>query len=320
METKKAKFIRVLTESSVNKDIKECVDEWTVIDIVDKDITQCICGTVSTNHVYYKLINKLNQSILYIAFDCISKHLVDLKHFATILCKQHTYQKSGKTQKRMCHGCFKHVMDADKPSWQTICGTCYSSGIKSEPIPILGYRMCSICYIPNIDPSKGDYVDKCTPCFKNHKAELLKNPGKDGQLRDCSICHQLKIPITKPDYVDKCDVCYKLHNEASEKRQCKRCEKFNISINAAKYVDKCTTCFKIVKEEEKNGPMRACVTCEQLKIPESKPKYVTKCEECFKIKDVKDIVYVNEIPDIVFDTSETDNFKKLTMMMSKNKI
>lgn len=307
MESKKAKFLRVLNESSEN------LDEWTVIDIVESNILQCICGTSSSNHVYYKLINKLNQNTLYVAFDCLSKNLPDLKHFATILCKQHTYQKSGKGNKRMCHICLKHNLDADKPAWQTTCKTCYSNKLTTEPIPILGYRMCRICYIPNIDPSKPDYVDKCTICLKNAKNIKLKPE----EARDCSICNQPKIPLLKPDYIDKCDECYKINKNNQEKRQCKRCEKFNISMNAAKYVDKCTACYIIVKEEEKFGPMRPCMTCQQLLIPDSKPKYVTKCETCFKIKDETKI-YVNEIPDLL--DSEMDNFKKLTMMMNKNKI
>jgi len=317
------KFEDAIITSSEHDDFKACMEEWTVINIVENESINCLCGKHSKNHVYYELYNKLNKNVIYTAFDCLSKHLPDMKHFATVLCKQHTYLKNSKSlKKRMCHSCLKHNMDTDKPTWQNLCKNCWSSGIKEiEPIPILNYRMCKLCFIPNIDPSKSDYVDKCTTCFKNSKVnhETLKPE----QLRSCTVCNELKIVNTKPDYIDKCDGCYKLSNV--DKRQCKRCEKFNISSNAPKYVDKCTSCFIIVKEEEKFGPMRACDVCLEMNIPQSKPKYVNKCEACFKISKNSKIteetdkkIYTGEIPD--FDIPEQNNYSLLIAMMSKNKI
>lgn len=323
METKSNKYKRLLAESSSNQNFEDCIEEWTVIDILENPYLICLCGKQSTNHVYYKLINKKNKNIVISDFACLSKQLPDLKHFATILCKQYTYSKKS-TGKRMCHGCFKNVLPADKPLWQTTCKSCYSNNVKPEPIPLLGYRVCSVCCIPNIDNLKPEYVDKCTICFKNTKVDVSKL--KPEQLRSCSVCNELKIPNTKPDYIDKCDDCYKVQNDA-EKRQCKRCQKFNIPMTAAKYVDKCTPCFIASKEEEKFGPMRKCILCQNDNIPESKPKYVTKCEECFKNTKVK--IYDAEIPDINFDMPQTqpvetiqpnNTFNTLTAMMAKHKI
>jgi len=311
MESNSDKYERLLSESSSNKE--DFHDEWTVINIVENDTFMCLCGKNHNNNVYYKLLNKINKNTLYTSFICLSKHLPELKHFATILCKQYTYhKKSG--NKRMCHGCFKYVLGEDKPLWQVTCKTCYSNNIKPEPIPLLNHRVCSVCCIPNIDNSKPEYVDKCSICFKNTKVDISTvNPEK---LRNCSVCNKLNILIIKPDYIDKCDECYKQNQ--SEKRQCKRCNKFNIAMNAPKYVDKCTPCFIASKEEEKNGPMRECIVCQKLNVPESKPKYVTKCEECFK--NTKEKIFVSEIPDINFDDVTTNNtFNTLTSMMSKLK-
>jgi hypothetical protein len=322
MESKSNKYKRLLVELSEAKNFNDCLSEWAVIDIIENEDLQCLCGKKSTNHVYYKLMNKHNKNTIITAFDCLSKNIEDLKHFATILCKQHTYSKKN-TGKRMCHGCFKHVLAADKPLWQTTCSNCYSNGIKPDPIPLLNHRLCTVCLIPSIDPSKPEYVDKCSLCFKTTKKDI--STLKPEQLRNCSLCSGLKIPNIKPDYIDKCDDCYKNQNEKTEKRQCKRCNKFNISMNAAKYVDKCTPCFIAAKEEERIGPMRQCIQCLQENVPESKPKYVTKCEECFKISKNENKVYVSEIPDINFLDNEkkeetSDSFKLLTAMMNKHSI
>lgn len=305
MESKKIKLINALTFLSENKNFTESIEEWTVVNITEDESITCLCGKSNANHTYYKLMNKINKNEIYLAFDCISKYIPEMKHFATVLCKQSTYLKKGKTNKRMCHGCLKHNLSEEKPAWQTTCPTCYSSGIKAPIIPILNYRICKVCCIPNIDPSKLDYVDKCTACFKLMKENVV--------CRECSLCKELKIPANKPDYVDKCDSCYKDLQNTIEKRQCKRCEKFNIPSTSPKYVDKCMPCFKLSKEEEKTGPMRNCVLCDQHNIPASKPKYVTKCEECFKMSKNENKIYVDEIPDISF---EMDNFTRLTAMMN----
>lgn len=277
LKQRKKNFMENLINASNSKDPNDAVLEWTIINVIESETEKCICG--NTNPVYYTLINMANRNTIQVGFDCISKHMPLLKNTATLLCKQHTYQKTSKANnKRMCFSCFKHTINKEDAAWKTICSTCYMGGTKTaDPIPMLGYRMCEGCCMLNIDPNSESFKNTCIGCFKKSKVVLDEN-----QCRACSVCGVKNIGLTEPDYKDKCSTCFKkVVEESEDNRQCIQCSKFNIKPTEPDYKDKCLSCFKLNKQNEPKPTPKNCSVCLQPKLKSTDPDWRDKCSDCF---------------------------------------
>lgn len=274
----KAIFNEKLVALSSN-DISDYVGEWCITGIVDNVAQQCLCG--KTNNTLYTFMNKENKNTIYVCFLCIGKFMNDKKEDAVILCKQHTYQKTSKNPKRLCHGCHKHNINNEEESWRTICKSCWGAGTRESPIPILGHKLCESCFVLNIPPTSKN--NTCTTCYKEKAVNITTMD--DDLLRACGTCGLKKLLKSDPAFKDKCSDCFrlsKLKEETEEKRECIVCREFSIPISKPDYVDKCTNCFK-----SSNNVKRECSLCKELKIPISQPAFKDKCIDCYKLEATK---------------------------------
>lgn len=279
---RKINFIEALVNASESKSVNDAVLEWAVIHVFEPtDEEKCICG--NTNPVYYTIINIANRNKMNLGFECLSKHLPLLKNFATLLCKQFTYQKTTKVLpvKRMCSNCYRHTIASDEPIWKSICKGCFVNGTKTaDPIPMLGYRVCDGCLIPNIDPNSESYKTTCHLCYKKSKIILNEN-----ECRACVTCGVKNIPLTEPDFKINCIGCVKINKpkeiEDENNRQCVVCEKFNIKPSSADYIDRCLPCYKEGKKSEQE--VRNCIVCEKPKLTTKDPLWKQKCNSCFSL-------------------------------------
>jgi hypothetical protein len=222
-----------------------------------------------------------------VGFDCLGKYCANLYDMAVVLCKQHTYKKNSKNaNKRLCFGCKKNNINNTEEEWRTICKSCWISGIRDpEPLPILGYKMCEVCFILCIGPSEPDYKTTCSRCYKQAKIE-----EKNVEKRECNSCHQLSIPVTEPTFKTMCHACFLLAKENEktiEKRECQICHKLAIPISEPSFKTFCNTCYSNNKKEEngenKNGDKRECSNCHKLAIPLTDPDFKTLCAACYKM-------------------------------------
>lgn len=266
-------FIKLLLSQSSSTELDEAIHEWCIINLVDKqEEYHCLCE--KTNTVYYQMLNKINQNIILVGFDCLTKHLSHLQNEAAILNKQYHYKKTSKNpNKRLCHHCHKHNIASDEALWITFCKTCWKNGVReSQPISLLGYKLCEKCHLLCIHPTENKKC--CSSCYK-------KTMNSD-DMRECQNCGQFKINKDEPLFKNLCSSCFKLHKESLthiEKRACHQCQELNIPINEPDYKTTCSQCYKL---SLKNTPMRACTVCHQMLIKESEPSYKTCCVSCYK--------------------------------------
>lgn len=279
IKERKKNFMEKIINLSESKNANDAVLEWSIINVVELEKEKCICG--NSNPIYYTLINMINRNTIQVEFDCITKHMPLLKNYASLLCKQHTYQKTSKVNnKRMCFSCFKHSINKEDAAWKTICSSCYTSGTKSvDPIPMLGYRMCEGCFMLNIDPNSESFKNTCITCFKKSKVVLTED-----QCRACTQCGVKNIALTEPAYKDKCSQCFKIKDvESEDNRQCVQCLKFNIKPTEPDFKDKCISCYRTNKQNEPKATPRDCTVCLEPKLKSTDPEWKNKCRECFLI-------------------------------------
>lgn len=280
LKERKKNFMENIINLSFSKNPNDAVLEWTIINVVEIETEKCICGNI--NPVYYTLINMANRNTIQVGFDCITKHMPLLKNMASLLCKQHTYQKTSKVNnKRMCFSCYKHTINKEDAIWKNICSSCYMGGTKTaDPIPMLGYRMCEGCFMLNIDPNSESFKNTCNNCFK--KSKIVD----EDQCRACKECGVKNIALTEPAYKDKCISCFRLkpvEPESPDNRQCVQCNKFNIKPTEPDFKDKCLGCFKFNKQNEPKPTLRDCSVCLQPKLKSTDPDWKNKCTDCFML-------------------------------------
>ena len=164
----------------------------------------CICSHNITKKYYIR--NKLNQNVLQVGCDCLSKLGAGTQLEAELAAFQ-AYEKRGERKRRQCLSCGKFRIGMNQPAFKTQCKPCYKEKSSLSPLLVQLHqgktlKQCSVCLQDMMIEPGMEWKDKCGKCYKQSMVTQGSIPVV------CILCGGRFTALPSEKWKTKCIKCY----------------------------------------------------------------------------------------------------------------